>query len=73
MGIFHRLWWKFKDFLKEYTPLVVRGKLMLTVYQVPRGASSLLMEDSDNDETVLFGESEARKPLTSARDEEESD
>ena len=36
-------------------------------------ASSLLMDDSDTDETVLFGETDVRRPLTSARDEEESD
>ena len=34
---------------------------------------SLLMDDSDSDENVLFAEKDSRKPLTSTHDEEESD
>ena len=33
----------------------------------------MLMDESDSDETVLFGDSEARKPLTSTNEDEESD
>ena len=46
----------------------------LIVYtQVPRTSDALLMDESDSDETVLFGDKEARKPLTSTNDDEESD
>ena len=46
----------------------------LIVYtQVPRTSDALLMDESDSDETVLFGDNEARKPLTSTNDDEESD
>ena len=43
--------------------------------QVPRTSDALLMDESDSDETVLFGEmdKDARKPLTSTNDDEESD
>ena len=41
--------------------------------QVPRTTDALLMDESDSDETVLFGDKEARKPLTSTNDDEESD
>ena len=41
--------------------------------QVPRTSDALLMDESDSDETVLFGDKEARKPLTSTNDDEESD
>ena len=34
---------------------------------------SLIMDESDSDETVLFGDHETRKPLTSTHDDEESD
>ena len=31
------------------------------------------MGDSDSDETVLFGDKDIKKPLTSTHDQEESD
>ena len=67
------------QFISFYALLNLYIYMMVYVYtpcagrEVPRVASSLLMDDSDTEETVLFGESDVRKPLTSARDEEESD
>ena len=44
----------------------------MLMLQVPR-TRDMLMDESDSDETVLFGDSEARKPLTSTNEDEESD
>ena len=35
--------------------------------------NSQIMDESDSDETVLFGDHETRKPLTSTHEDEESD